>query len=60
MDFYNKVVNPRPARYSSTGLLHICFDEHIIHLYEMLWFCCILELSDFEGSFRLQKVIKNS
>ena len=26
----------------------------------MLWFCCILELSDFEGSFRLQKVIKNS
>ena len=26
----------------------------------MLWFCCILELSDFEGSFRLQKVVKNS
>ena len=26
----------------------------------MLWFCCILEFSDFEGSFRLQKVIKKA
>eukprot|EP00493_Phyllostaurus_siculus_P027533 UN27880 len=31
---------------------HICAGEHIIHLYKMLWFWCIVELSDFEGNFR--------